>query len=144
MYKEHIIACHNFVNDLIVIAKWIKEGHNLDEIRKFHLNYEHDLVTLPKEDYPSYCENEIVDTFRIIKEYLLGDDENWTKVSTVIDEWNTYVAPILTDVTCNSFDEFAMQVALVVENTYLKSLNASKDEEIKVFRERLVALGQPV
>lgn len=33
---------------------------------------------------------------------------------------------------------------LVVENTYLKSLNASKDEEIKVLRERLVALGQPV
>lgn len=33
---------------------------------------------------------------------------------------------------------------LVSENTYLKSLNASKDEEIKSLRERLVALGQPV
>lgn len=33
---------------------------------------------------------------------------------------------------------------LVSENTYLKSLNASKDEEIKALRERLIALGQPV
>lgn len=33
---------------------------------------------------------------------------------------------------------------LIKENNYLKSLNASKDEEIKALRERLVALGQPV
>lgn len=33
---------------------------------------------------------------------------------------------------------------LISENNYLKSLNVSKDEEIKALRERLVALGQPV
>lgn len=33
---------------------------------------------------------------------------------------------------------------LISENNYLKSLNTSKDEEIKALKARLVALGQPV
>lgn len=180
MDKNYIISCRNFADDLTTMAEWIKKGHNLDEVRKFHYDYEHNLIKYPlaEVDCPIYYEKEIVDAIRIIKENLLGDDERWTKVNTVIDEWNTSVAPILTGVTCNSFDEFAIQVAkvagqcikyksaeeamkqqpvqpqqnqmfvdvntLISENNYLKSLNVSKDEEIKVLRERLVALGQPV
>ena len=180
MDKNYVVSCRNFASDLARMARWIEEGHNLDEVRKFHYDYEHDLIKYPlaENDCPIYSEKEIVDAIRIVKENLLVNDERWGKVTTLINEWNASVVPILTGVVCNSFEEFAMQVAnvagqcikyksakeampqppvqpqqnqmfvdvntLVSENTYLKSLNASKDEEIKSLRERLVALGQPV
>lgn len=159
-----------YINNIYDIIR--NGANNLDELKRACLTDEVSVKTglrgLP---------DSIIET---IVQFLGKSYDSSIKVNAVIDEWNTNVAPILTGVTCNSFDEFAMQVAnvagqcikyksaesmqpqqpvpvqsqqnqmfvdvntLVSENTYLKSLNASKDEEIKALRERLVALGQPV
>lgn len=160
---------------LTSIAQYFTSGATLTGLKDF---YDWNLSD-EGEGFDMPYWHDIKSSIEIIKKVLSSSDYD-NKVTTLINEWNTNVAPILTGVTCNSFDEFAMQVAnvagqcikyksaesmqpqqpvpvqsqqnqmfvdvntLIRENNYLKSLNASKDEEIKVLRERLVALGQPV
>lgn len=75
-------------------------------------------------------------------------DEFAIQAATVSSQWAKYKSaeaiPQQQPVQPQQNQMFVDVNTLVSENTYLKSLNASKDEEIKSLRERLVALGQPV
>lgn len=160
------------------LSEMFKSGCSIDEMKKI---YHDDSLGIVTEDIP-YTEAIITEALETVKTFFVNNcglnvNEDLTRVTTLINEWNEHVAPIF-GVKCNTFDEFAIQAAtvssqwakyksaeaiphqqpvqpqqnrmfvdvntLVSENTYLKSLNASKDEEIKSLRERLVALGQSV
>lgn len=162
------------------ISQYLNAGCTIDTLKKVYHDAE---IGLIDRNETGICLNEkvIIDSIETVKKSLPSDfvcSNINTKVDTVIDEWNINVAPILTGVTCNSFEDFAMQVAkvagqcikyksaeeamkqqpvqtqqnqmfvdvntLISENNYLKSINTSKDEEIKALKARLVALGQPV
>lgn len=75
-------------------------------------------------------------------------DEFAIQAATVSSQWAKYKSaeamPQQQPVQPQQNQMFVNVNTLVSENTYLKSLNVSKDEEIKSLRERLVALGQPV
>lgn len=75
-------------------------------------------------------------------------DEFAIQAATVSSQWAKYKSaeaiPQQQQVQSQQNQMFIDVNTLVRENTYLKSLNASKDEEIKSLRERLVALGQTV
>lgn len=151
-------------------------GYSIENIKEAYCNNISDITEARGFRHNEEFLNKALEI--INKAFRRSDDANTSKVTTLINEWNEHIAPILTGVTCNSFDEFAMQVAkvagqcidykimeeamqqqpvqpqqnqmfvdvntLISENNYLKSLNVSKDEEIKALKARLVALGQPV
>lgn len=74
-------------------------------------------------------------------------DEFAIQAATVSSQWAKYKsaeAMSQQPVQPQQNQMFVDVNTLISENNYLKSLNASKDEEIKALRERLVALGQPV
>lgn len=74
-------------------------------------------------------------------------DEFAIQAATVSSQWAKYKsaeAMSQQPVQPQQNQMFVDVNTLVSENNYLKSLNTSKDEEIKVLRERLIALGQPV
>lgn len=74
-------------------------------------------------------------------------DEFAIQAATVSSQWAKYKsaeAMSQQPVQPQQNQMFVDVNTLINENNYLKSLNASKDEEIKSLRERLVALGQPV
>lgn len=74
-------------------------------------------------------------------------DEFAIQAATVSSQWAKYKsaeAMSQQPVQPQQNQMFVDVNTLISENNYLKSLNASKGEEIKALRERLVALGQPV
>lgn len=162
------------------IQFYIERGYTFDNLKKIYHDYSAGLIDRTALPYTEEIVLKSIENFKkaLLDDSRCSDDANTSKVTTLINEWNEHIAPILTGVTCNSFDEFAMQVAkvagqcidykimeeamqqqpvqpqqnqmfvdvntLISENNYLKSLNVSKDEEIKALKARLVALGQPV
>lgn len=160
----------------------IRDGAiNLDELKKVYHDANCGIIDA-NNSQATFSEGTLLEVLETVKTFFVNNyglnvNEDLTRVTTLINEWNEHVAPIF-GVKCNTFDEFAIQAAtvssqwakyksaeaipqqqqvqsqqnqmfidvntLVRENTYLKSLNASKDEEIKSLRERLVALGQTV
>ena len=74
-------------------------------------------------------------------------DEFAIQAATVSSQWAKYKSAEAMQqqpVQTQQNQMFVDVNTLINENNYLKSLNVSKDEEIKSLRERLVALGQPV
>lgn len=153
---------------------------NLDELKKVYHDANCGIIDA-NNNQATFSEGTLFEVLETVKSFFVNNyglnvNEDWTRVSTLINEWNEHVAPIF-GVKCNTFDEFAIQAAtvssqwakyksseamqqqpvqpqqnqmfvdvntLISENNYLKSLNTSKDEEIKALKARLVALGQPV
>lgn len=159
------------------IEHLVEKGYTFDKLKRVYRDYSDGIIDRDALPYTEGIVLKSIDNFKkiLLDDSRCSDNANISKVNTLISEWNEHVAPIF-GVKCNTFDEFAIQVAtvssqwakyksaamqqqsvqpqqnqmfvdvntLASENIYLKSLNASKDEEIKALRERLVALGQPV